>query len=402
MRGHLAGITALAFDSEGALLSSASADRSVGLWEVHSGRRIADFVGHEGRIRDVGFSPDGKLLVSASLGGMVKLWDADNGDGRAVLPPVHTIGSIAFGPDSNQLAVDSLGEGMLQLELPTGRKLATFHARVSGMGVLDWSADGRWIAVDSCNDRGSRGRLITLWDVAAREQTAILRGHERSIQSIKFNSDATQLVSGGADETIRIWDIPSGNEQTVISEEDSVVSVAFSPDGDLVVSGTSSGSVTIWHAGNGEIFRRLGTHDGGVVSVAFSPDGSLIASGGDFDNPVVNLWDAATGALRARLLSHDSAVDALAFSPTGSRLVSASIGGTLIVWDAVTGESLLTLAGRVGPLTSVAFSPDGNRIAALGRDGIELWDSRPASVVLRGYSVREFAPEDPRATFETE
>jgi WD40 repeat protein len=64
------------------------------------------------RIRDrgdgplqVAFSPDGKTLASGGAGGQVRLWDPITGAERAHLTVSHSILRMAFGPDSNSLAV---------------------------------------------------------------------------------------------------------------------------------------------------------------------------------------------------------------------------------------------------------------------------------------------------------
>ncbi|GBG16223.1 WD repeat-containing protein 5-like, partial [Hondaea fermentalgiana] len=59
------------------------------------------------------------------------------------------------------------------------------------------------------------------------------------------------IVSGSSDNTVRIWNATSGEEQHVLKgHSDIVLSVAI--QGDTIVSGSSDKTVRIWNATSGE------------------------------------------------------------------------------------------------------------------------------------------------------
>ncbi|WP_330348241.1 TIR domain-containing protein [Streptomyces sp. NBC_00582] len=66
------------------LLATAGDDRTVRLWDAHTGRETAALSGHTGRVLAVAFSPDGSLLASGGEDGTVRLWDVP-ADGPAAL-----------------------------------------------------------------------------------------------------------------------------------------------------------------------------------------------------------------------------------------------------------------------------------------------------------------------------
>ena len=94
---------------------------------------------------------------------------------------------------------------------------------------------------------------------------------------------ARSLVGVG-DDTVRLWDVVTGEEQKTLTGHTSLVSsVSFSPDGSTVASGSWDDTVRLWDAVTGEEQKTLTRRTNWVsvsyvTSVVFSPDGSTVAS----------------------------------------------------------------------------------------------------------------------------
>jgi len=77
----------------------------------------------------------------------------------------------------------------------------------------------------------------------------VLRGHEGGVTSIEFRFDGQQLISGGDDNTVRIWDLENLSAITVLKGHTGIInSVAYRPDGQQIASGSMDGTVRIWDA----------------------------------------------------------------------------------------------------------------------------------------------------------
>jgi WD40 repeat protein/tetratricopeptide (TPR) repeat protein/tRNA A-37 threonylcarbamoyl transferase component Bud32 len=243
-----------------------------------------------------------------------------------------------------------------------------------------------------------------------------LRGHILPVHSVAFSPNGKRIASGSRDQTVKVWDVQSGQEVLSLQgHTGSVYSVVFSPDGKRLASGVGEygkpGEVKVWDAQTGRQVLALQGHTGYVWSVAFSPDGRRLATGSG--DKTVKVWDAQTGQENLALKGHTNVVTSVAFSPDGKRLASGSWDSTVKVWDAQTGQQLLTLKGHTGPVHCVCFSPDGKRIASgsgnhsdpfiPGKPGeVKVWDAQSAQELLSlqghpGYvSSVAFSPDGKR------
>ena len=153
------------FFPDGTRLAVAS---SIGIW-IYDARTYQEstlLTGHTNSVWSLTFSPDGRTLASGSLDGTIRLWNVATGQSKQILTE-DIVTKVVFSPDGKTLA----------------------------------SITGRWEGT------------INLWEVVTGQHKKTLRGHTDAINSIVFSPDGTTLVSGGMDETLRLWDVPIARDK---------------------------------------------------------------------------------------------------------------------------------------------------------------------------------------------
>jgi WD40 repeat protein len=364
--------SSLVFSPDGKLIAAGS-EKTIRFWDAATGEERGILQRHSGLVTAIAFSPDGKLLASASQDKTIKLWDVSSSKERTTLqePVVHFHG-LAFSPDSKLLAIGGRDTTVKLWDLTEGRWRATFSiGRGNQVVFVTFSPDGKTLA-------SSNGKEVKVWDVSSGKEVAARRFTDGALV-LAFSSDCKTLVVGSAQQTVRFWDLASG--QDVVTLERAWAPV-LSPDGNTLATRAPDNTLKLWDVGRSRERAILIGHDGQVHGVAFSPVSKVLASGGAGGK--VMLWDLVTGQERAPFPGHpNNTVRAVAFSPDGKILASGGTDWKVRLWDVGRGEQLAALAHDF-QVTAVAFSPDGKLLASASHDGIiKLWDVASRQQITR-------------------
>ncbi|HEX5936411.1 MAG TPA: BTAD domain-containing putative transcriptional regulator [Actinomycetota bacterium] len=298
---------------------------------------------------DAAYLPDGRIVASHD-GGSVGIWTID----REATEPAATLGPaggsdlpvflVAPSPDGELVAMArDLSTVVSVWNVRTGTLHFDYDARTNGITSMDWSSDGRYLAVGIFD-----GRLQVFDAEAGGRRTLVGSEPEpHQIRALAFAPDGRTIATASFNQEVpdtnhvSIWDRKTGE---VVHELDgSASSLTYDGSGERLAIGSYDGTVQIRGAATGDIERSFRAGSVTVMNVVFSPDGELLATGGE--DATIRVFDlgADPGPRLLALRGHASVVSGLDFSPDGKQLVSASPDEVVHVW-ALDLDDLITIA----------------------------------------------------------
>ncbi|KAG0054940.1 hypothetical protein BGZ83_010065 [Gryganskiella cystojenkinii] len=398
--GHTGTISRVVFSRDGTQLCTTSRDQTVRLWSS-TGSSGPVFGGYTGS--GAMFSPSGTQIASNGEG-ILRLYDNTQLSGTNMRPrQSHRRPAwVNFVPGERGIFISHCSDWIKEWDLGSGKLVRS---------VTDDECSFNQVAFSSCDSlvvAMGRQNTARLWDLeTGQNQIGFDIDHHESCDHTLTLSDGNRLATtGGANSSeIRVWDRRTGTlEHRLTGHSAEVRSLLFSPNGGLQLcscsSGTGDQTIRLWEMSTGQCIATMEV-PGRVVSfkIVYSQDGSqlhtaLVYASSDLN--AIHTWDTTTGT-SIRVFNTGCATH-LDFTPDGQFFVAHSgiswkptgqNEGTLQVWDMTRGERVWTLGKTEGWMT-VAMSPDTQFLVSSNRvDGvIRLWDFRTGLEIARTESYR--------------
>ena len=346
-------------------------DNSARMWDAQSSQLLFT-MNHGDTVYHAVFSPDGSRIITAGGDGTVRIWNAATGAPMRELTDQRTRAKrwryYAVAMSSHFVAaIDLMGRMAHVWDADTGTQIAELDNDGSGLAMLAFSADGRWLATSGSTE-------VRVFEASTWRRAATIAGPR--VRSLAFDPTSPQLVIGTYDGIASIWEIPGGKRVRSLREAgESVDAVAFSRDGLLVAAASRDGTEQVWDATSGGLRTQFNSHHNKIYWVEFDPSGSRMISAGADGAVVVS--NVATGMAIARLEGPKSLVTVAHFDRDAHRVGGASWDGTARVWDA--GSPYQRWGSpTIGPEcdTMDSLVPDQRFIALSCRNhGTRVWDT---------------------------
>ena len=257
--GHLGGVWALKVDWDRGILVTGSTDRTLILWDLHSGERLRHLLGHTSTVRCVELCDD--LIVSGSRDGTLRVWNINNGE------CIHVL-----------------------------------QGHTASVRCLSIGSEGGTVI------SGSYDNTCKLWKLSSGECLQTFIGHHNKVYAV--TSTPEHVYSGSLDGTVKIWDSENGQCLKSVTGHRSLVGLVLSKPKlltGIVVTGSTDGSLqVIKHSvsDSDTIFTFDSTvlpsaHPSSITSLDFNRNFLVTGSEG-----VVRLWSLEGGKSEPKLLAN--------------------------------------------------------------------------------------------------
>ena len=231
---------------------------------------------HDGDVYDIEFSWNGRLLASQGRQQTVCICDVNTGQCLKRIEDVGaTIGMLAFSPNDDTLAFGTSNGTITLWNAIAGEEIRTWqgHADKHFVDALAFSLDGQFLASGA-----EMESVIKVWNLKG-QNTLELPGHSDTLMSLSFATNGRDVVlaSASRDNTVRIWEIPSGKLIEEIKGHSGAAYAEFSHDGKILASTGSDRSLVFWDM-NRSPSRCTLPHDDWIGDVAFCSDSRRFVS----------------------------------------------------------------------------------------------------------------------------
>lgn len=435
LKGHRDRVNSVSYNSSGSRIVTSSNDKNVLIWNVNTGKPTDSLhINNAGGINSASFNTDGNLILISSRDGLIRIWNpahnkTDTSINRSdkdwptymaqkMIPDTTVLSGhkdgvshAAFNTYGNKIASASL-DGTIRIwdeehDKWLNHKVPTFSI-IAKVTSASFSPDGKYFAL------GDNGGNLFLRDA----QTGSLikqiyydrlgyTGHSNLVNSVVFCSDGKTVLSASRDNTLRLWDMETGNCIKLFkgSSIEDFRHASLSSDDSLIVSasseGFSHGCVRLWDVERGECIKTLYC-DCPVNAVVFSPSNKYVASASEDGS--ISIWETKEWTKVKTLTGTGRySINSIAFSQDGKYIVTASSNSNAIIWDFETGHPLHILEGHSASIRSASFSNNGKYVITASKDRtVRIWYSKTGNLVQiirtssSDYPFAVFSPDDQR------
>jgi len=366
IEGHLAPINDVVISRNQAIAITASADATIGIWEFSTGTCLRRIKGHESFVNTVDISSDGEILASASADQTVKLWCVSTGKLMRTLSGHLNYVQYAMFVNKLDLVVSSDADSVRLWNFKTGKLIHRIKFDMDSIGCIAQTLDENLLLI-------ANQRLLHLWQVQPIEHIKSFDTCRDPIHAVTFTPDGKHILTASSDNSVYNWRLKDWSlVRSFRAHSNTILDIAVTPDNTVGVTASADKTLKSWDLTANHIKESpRGQHRDSITKVATFGDQAISASW----DCTLKMWNLGTGRVVRTLDQHIDRVTGVCLLDNPRFAVSCSADETLIIWDLKTGKAKNTFYGHKDYVRSViVLKRQKQIISASGDQTLRVWD----------------------------
>lgn len=238
-------IGSFTWSADGAVLATASNDRTVRIRNGLTGLELAQIPKQAGELKSIGLSADGQWLAVGTGTGerfaRLTIYAAATGSEVAVLAePNDPVTTVAFAASGDRFAAATRDGTVRVWEIGTWQPVGEPLVHPKKVLCLAFSPDGRSLAV------GTRGAILRVYDLTRPGRSTDFDPAGETVRAVAFSPDGTRLAAGTG-RSAWLWDVSTGKAiASLFADKSRETAIAFDRAGTALVTSISDRSVRVW------------------------------------------------------------------------------------------------------------------------------------------------------------
>ncbi|KPP60713.1 hypothetical protein Z043_121260, partial [Scleropages formosus] len=420
LSGHQQSVRSLSFSLSSSLLSSGSLSGEVRLWSVPTSSCVGCYQAHKGSAEVLSFMQEGRLLLSAGSDSMTQTdsyWFPEvkspalcvavagvyaavgyHGDGlqlfsvesgkriwasEDVSVSIHCL-VWAMTQNEAELLISGGGdsymriwrrtEGGMEPQASFGKQKAPVIAMAQSSTYLASASEDFTIALWSIQD-------LTANPFTDPSPVSLLRGHSKGVTCLCFSPSGEQLLSGGKDQALLVWNVmsspPSLSQSLLHCHGDWITGCAWTPHfvQKYVIAGSGQGELLVWNSESGVEITKIPAHKSTIhqCCVLDHTDSGKSQEVNEENLMVATASDDGIVHHHSTISEHSGGIQAAAMGQdVVSAFLTVSEDFSLRSWCIDTAMEECPI--KKGSVTALCFSPLGQLVLLGYTSGrVEMW-----------------------------
>ncbi|KAL4432056.1 hypothetical protein ABPG74_017792 [Tetrahymena malaccensis] len=204
---------------------------------------------HKDGVYSICLSKNFKFFCSGGCDGEVRVWEMRSREMLSHLKE-HTskVTKVKLlGENESQVVSSSKDRALLSWDLKQQKRISAHIQRMGGINSFDIANDNQTVVTTG------QDRKITYWNLNQANPIKIIDTNNNpkaadECMSLHLSSDGRYFVTGGSEQIVKIWDFATGK---LIAQgrghSGCINTVSFSPDNKQVISGGRDGNILVWN-----------------------------------------------------------------------------------------------------------------------------------------------------------